>query len=318
MLQRGVTCFAPTIITAPEERICTALRAVAQARRLWPRAAACVPYVHVEGPHISALDGYRGAHPANSVRPPSVAEFLRWQDASGGLVGIVTMSPHFSGSAAYIAALVESGVIVAIGHTHASSEEITRAVDAGASLSTHLGNGIPAEIPRHQNPLWPQLADDRLTASFIADGHHLPADALKVMLRAKSLERSILVSDSVVLAGMPVGLYSTPVGGRVELKADGRLCIAGSNLLAGATASLPQCISHAVQSLDLPLHQVLRLATENPGRFVQHRGKLSVGSRADAVRFRWENGMVIEDVWLGGEKVFTRNEGTVEGPCGER
>jgi N-acetylglucosamine-6-phosphate deacetylase len=307
MLQRGVSCFAPTIITAPEDRICAALRAIADARRQWSRVAACIPYAHVEGPHISALDGYRGAHPAESVRAPSLAEFNRWQETSGGLVGMVTISPHSSESPAYIEAVVESGVHVAIGHTHASAEEIERAVNAGARLSTHLGNGIAPEIPRHLNPLWSQLADDRLTATFIADGHHLPPNMLKVMLRAKTVDRAMLVSDSVALAGMPPGLYDTPVGGRVELRVDGRLWVAGSELLAGATASLPQAISHVVHSIGLPLHEALRMATTNPGRFVAGRGHLSPGLRADAVRFRWDDEMVIEDVWLGGEQVFTRS-----------
>ena len=309
MLDQGVTSFVPTIITASEDRICRALEVIAETRRAWPRAAACIPYVHVEGPHISALEGYRGAHPAESVRPPCVAEFERWQDAGSGIVGMVTMSPHFRESVDYIAALVEQGVQVALGHTHASPEEIKRAVDAGATLSTHLGNGIPVEIARHRNPLWPQLANNRLTASFIADGHHLPADALAVMLRAKSLDRSVLVSDSVALAGMPPGLYETPVGGRVDLRPDGRLCIAGSELLAGATSSLPRCIGYVVRELGLPLHEALRLATANPGRFVGGRGHLRVGARADVVQFRWENDIFVESVWLGGELVFTRKAG---------
>ena len=306
MLESGVTCFAPTIITASEGRICDALRAIAEARRRWASVAACIPYVHVEGPHISPADGYRGAHPADHVRPPCIAEFARWQDACGGLVGMVTMSPHYGNSAEYIAALAAAGVHVAIGHTDASAEEIAGAVEAGARFSTHLGNGVAAELARHRNPLWPQLAEDRLTASFIADGQHLPVDVLKTMLRAKGQHRAVLVSDAVALAGMPAGVYETPVGGRVEMQANGRLCVAGSELLAGATASLPQGVAHVVRALGLPLHEALTLATANPGGLVGGRGRVEVGARADLVRFRWEKEIVIEDVWLGGEQVYTR------------
>ena len=306
MLSLGVTCFAPTIITASEERICNALAAIAEARRVSLKAAACIPFVHVEGPHISPLDGYRGAHPSDSVRAPSLREFQHWQNAAGGCVGMVTLSPHYSESPAYISELVAGGVHVAIGHTHATTEQIVRAVDAGACLSTHLGNGIAATIPRHDNPIWPQLAEDRLTATFISDRHHLPAAVIKAMLRAKGVARSILVSDSVALAGMPAGIYDTPVGGRVELRSDGRLCVQGSELLAGATASLAECVSNLVSITDLPLHEVLRMATENPGRFAGNRGRLKVGSRADIVRFHWQDTMSIEDVWLGGERVYTR------------
>lgn len=306
MLACGVTCFAPTIITAAESRICGALEAIAAARQRWPQVAACTPFAHVEGPHISAKEGYRGAHPASEVRPPSIEEFMRWQKACDGIVGMVTMSPHFSETVAYVKALTAIGVLVAIGHTHASAEQIRCAVDAGARVSTHLGNGMAAEIPRHRNPLWPQLAEDRLTATFIADGHHLPEDMLKAMLRAKGMERAILVSDAVALAGMPPGVYDTPVGGRVELRPDGRLCLAGSELLGGATASLPQCVGYAVRELGVPLPEALQMATENPGAFVGGRGHLKVGGRADAVRFRWERKIVIEDVWLGGERIYVR------------
>jgi len=306
MLSLGVTCFAPTIITASVDRICDALAAIAEARRVHPKAAACIPFVHVEGPHISPLDGYRGAHPAEVVRPPSLVEFQQWQKAAGGCVGMVTLSPHFAEANVYIAELVAEGIHVAIGHTHASAEQIERAVAAGACLSTHLGNGIAATVPRHANPIWPQLAEDRLAATFISDGHHLPPAVIKAMLRAKGVARSILVSDSVALAGMPAGIYDTPVGGRVELRSDGRLCLLGTELLAGATASLAECVGNLVSITDLPLHQVLKMATENPGRFAGNRGQLKVGSRADIVRFRWQDAMSIEDVWLGGERVYRR------------
>jgi N-acetylglucosamine-6-phosphate deacetylase len=303
MLSNGVTCFAPTLITSPEEAICSRLGVIAAARNKHSRVAACVPFVHVEGPHISPLDGYRGAHPADAVRPPSIAEFDRWQQASGGIVGMVTLSPHFDKSVEYIAALVQRGVYVAIGHTHASPEQIAQAVNAGASFSTHLGNGIAQEIPRHRNPIWSQLSDDRLTASFIADGHHLPAEVLRAMLRAKGVARSILVSDSVALAGMPPGIYNTPVGGQVELLSDGRLCVFGTELLAGSTASLAQCIGNLVRVTQRPLSDALALVTANPGRYAEGRGKLAVGSRADLIRLRWSDELKIEDVWLAGEHV---------------
>jgi len=308
MLSRGVTCFAPTIITAPDDSICHALSIIAEARQCQPRVAACIPFVHLEGPHISPLDGYRGAHPVDAVRPPSIAKFERWQHAAGGQIGMVTLSPHFNESTTYIAALVEQGVHVAIGHTHASPEQVQHAVDAGARLSTHLGNGIAPVIPRHRNPIWPQLADDRLTATFIADGHHLPPDVLKAMLRAKGVKRSMLVSDSVALAGMPAGVYTTPVGGRVELQPDGRLCVLGSELLAGATASLAQCIGNLVRVTGVPLHEALSMATANPGRFAGGRGQLKPGSRADILRFRWQDAILVEDVWLAGEQIYTRSE----------
>jgi N-acetylglucosamine-6-phosphate deacetylase len=306
VLACGVTCLAPTLISAPEERICHALNVIAEARKRHRKIAECIPFVHVEGPHISPLDGYRGAHPAEAVRPPSIAEFHRWQSACDGIVGMVTLSPHYSESRGYIAALAAKGVLVAIGHTHATPQQIRNAVEAGATLSTHLGNGIAHEIPRHANPIWSQLADDRLTATFIADSHHLPQDVLRVMLRAKGVRNSVLVSDSVALAGMQPGVYSSAIGGRVELSPDGKLCVLGSDFLAGSTASLAQCIGHTIRMAGVTIGDALAMASANPGRFAGGRGQCALGSRGDLVQFRWKDGVLIENVWLAGEQVYER------------
>lgn len=288
LLATGTTTFLPTLITAPEERIIAALRAIARAREAHPLVASAIPFVHVEGPHISPEDGPRGAHPRDHVRTPSLAEFDRWQAVSQNLVGMVTISPHWENAAEYIATLVARGILVSLGHTDARPEQICAAVNAGASLSTHLGNGVSPFLPRHPNLLWAQLADDRLTATFIADGHHLPPDTLRAMLRAKGIERSVLVSDSVALAGMPPGTYNSPIGGRVELRADGRLCMAGSDFLAGAACSLTDGVARIVRSSICTPHEAFRMATTNPGRFVGGRGLLRPGAAADLLSFRFE------------------------------
>ena len=301
----GTTSFAPTIITASEERIVAALRAVAEARAADPLLARAIPFVHVEGPWISPQDGPRGAHPADQVRPPDLAEFARWRAACGGLVGMVTLSPHFPGVADTIAALTGAGVRVAIGHTHASPQQIAAAADAGAVLSTHLGNGAAAVLARHPNLIWAQLAEDRLCASFIADGHHLPAETLKSMLRAKGIERSILISDAAALAGLAPGIYEAEIGGRVELTEDGRLGMAGTPFLAGAARPLATGVAFVASFCGVTLGQAVRMATENPGRFAGVGGRLRVGAPADLVRFRWQPGdrdLRIETVLVGGEE----------------
>lgn len=285
LIAMGVTTYLPTIITASEEKMIAALQAVAEARRRSKLVADTVPFIHMEGPHISPADGARGAHPSQHIRPPSIAEFNRWQQASGGFVGMVTLSPHFLEAEAYIATLTAQGVHVALGHTAASPAEILKAVDAGARLSTHLGNGVAGMLPRHPNLLWTQLAEDRLTATLIADGHHLPADTFKVMVRAKGVGRSILVSDTVALAGMPPGLYDTPVGGRVELRNDGRLNMPDTGFLAGATLPLKDGLARAISQMGLSVADSITMATANPGRFASGAGVLRVGAPADLIRF---------------------------------
>jgi N-acetylglucosamine-6-phosphate deacetylase len=151
--------------------------------------------------------------------------------------------------------------------------------------------------------LWTQLAEDRLTATMIADGHHLPADTLKAMLRSKGIERSILVSDAVALAGMPPGSYDTPVGGKVELDANGRLSLAGTSYLAGAALPLKDGVARAVAMTGVSLGDAVRMATANPGRFTGHRGELRVGARADLIRFTLDPGgmgLHIETVIVAG------------------
>jgi N-acetylglucosamine-6-phosphate deacetylase len=255
------------------------------ARRISALAAHSIPFVHIEGPFISADDGPRGAHPREEIRPPTIEEFERWQAASDGLVGMVTLSPHWENAREFIGAITGRGVLVAIGHTNSTPEQIHAAAEAGAKLSTHLGNGIAGTLPRHPNPIWAQLADDRLTATFIPDGHHLPADTLKAMLRAKSIARSILISDSVALAGMPPGTYKAAIGGQVELHANGRLCMIGTDSLAGAALPLKDGIANCVFLEICSLSDAIRMTTENPGRLIGGRGTFRIGAKADIVRF---------------------------------
>src|SRR5690606_31509122 len=113
----------------------------------------------------------------------------------------------WEGAPRFIARAVSSGVVVAIGHTGATSEQIRAAVDSGARLSTHLGNGAHAVLPRHPNYIWDQLACDELWASIIVDGHHLPATVVKCFQRIKGSERLILITDAVSVAGLPPGRY---------------------------------------------------------------------------------------------------------------
>jgi N-acetylglucosamine-6-phosphate deacetylase len=284
----GVTTFVPTIITASEDRILSALRAIGEARSRSPLVRHAIPFVQVEGPHISPADGPRGAHPREPVRPPDIAEYERWQAASGGLVGMVTLSPHWDGALPYIAHLASRGCVVAIGHTDAEPARIHEAADAGATLSTHLGNGVAHELARHPNLLWAQLADDRLTASFIADGHHLPADTLRAMLRAKGTERSILISDTVALAGLSPGIHRTSVGRTVELTAEGRIGIPGTRTLAGAALPLRSGIANVARLPGFSLRDAILMATKNPGRFTGGRGELRAGADADLVQFRFD------------------------------
>lgn len=307
LLSMGVTTFLPTIITASEEKIIRALRAIAEARRASPMVAHAVPFVHVEGPFLSPEDGPRGAHAREYIRAASLLEFERWEAASDNLVGMVTISPHDEDALEFISVLAKREVVMAIGHSHATPAQIHAAADAGATLSTHLGNGLGSPLPRHPNLLWAQLADDRLAATFIADGHHLPLDTLKSMIRAKGIERSILVSDTVALGGMPPGFYDTTVGGAVQVTSEGRIVSAtGGGFLAGAYRPLVDGIARVAGIEGVALGGAIQMATENPGRFAGRRGALRIGAEADLILFDWNaasNALQILNVLVQGAQL---------------
>lgn len=286
MAEVGVTTWVPTVVTAPEPFIHHALEQVTIAIARHPEVAAAVPMVHVEGPFISDLDGARGVHDPACIRPLDADEVCRWTSRHP-VVGIVTVSPHAQDAPEQISRIVDLGVTVSIGDTHASTAQLHDAVEAGASLATHLGNGIPSLLPRHPNAIWTLLADDRVTAGLIADGHHLPADVLTVMLRAKTATRAFLVSDSTTLAGQAPGRYDTPVGGQVDVSVDGRLSFVGTDLLAGAGRHLADGVRHLVSALGVPWSDVVGLASDTPGRLLgtrrRYAGLLEPGGPANLV-----------------------------------
>ena len=260
---------------------------------------------HVEGPHISAEDGPRGAHPAYWVRPPNLEEFRRWQEATEGDIRLVTLSPHWPEAPGYIAALAKSGAAASIGHTGASADQIAAAVDAGATLSTHLGNAARGLMPKFPNCLWDQLAEDRLSASFIADGIHLDGAFLRAALRAKGVERTILVTDAAAPAGAAPGRYRLGEL-HVDLTADDRVVLAGTQKLAGSALRMNRAIANVVRNGDLGLAGALQAATANPARLIRLEGRtkgLDAGERGDLVIFRKNPEIAIEAVYLDGTRV---------------
>ena len=266
--RHGVSGSCVTLCTESEPRILEGLRGIVAACESDPLVAASVVGIHVEGPHISPEDGPRGAHPLRHVRPPDVAEYRRWQEAAGGRIRIVTLAPEYAEAVSYIRAIVADGVVASIGHTAATGDQIRAAVDAGARWSTHLGNGAHDLVRRHPNYIWDQLAEDRLSAGFIFDGQHLPPAVMKTFLRAKGIERTVLVSDVVSMAGLPPGRYTAFDGGEIDLLASGRLELAGTPYLAGSATALPTCLANAVRHAGVTLSEAVRMVTANPARLL--------------------------------------------------
>jgi N-acetylglucosamine-6-phosphate deacetylase len=311
ILQTGVTRFYPTVITGSPEDMSGALSNLARAKEATWEGAAMEAF-HLEGPYISPDDGPRGAHPLQWARRPDSDEFQRFQEAARGNIRLVTLSPEWPDASRFIEALVREGVVVSIGHTRATPGEIANAVSAGATLSTHIGNGAHAMLPRHPNYIWEQLAEDRLAASFIVDGIHLPPSFLKVALRAKGLERALLVTDAVMPAGCAPGPYKLGEVD-VELHSDGSVRLLGGTRLAGSALRMDRALENVMRMAGLNLREAITLATRNParvGRIASRQRGLNPGERADLVRFRYApdtHEIEVLETFLAGRRVDAGN-----------
>jgi len=292
--REGVTTYYPTVITNTPEAIEEAVRTIAAACVEDPVADRAIAGIHVEGPFISPEDGARGAHGKQYVRAPDWDMFRRWQEAAGGRIKIITVSPEWPESREFIRRVSESGVTVSIGHTAATPEQIREAVDAGARMSTHLGNGAHLMLPRHPNYIWEQLADDRLHACVIADGFHLPVSFLKVVMRVKG-RRAMIVSDAAYLSGMPAGEYETHIGGRVVLTPEGRLHLADNpKILAGSAQMQLWHIAHVVNNGLVDMAEAWDMCSVRPASFMglPAGNGLADGAPADFVLFERDGGRI--------------------------
>jgi N-acetylglucosamine-6-phosphate deacetylase len=308
----GVTRIYPTVITGGESTMQGALRMLARAKRDLSIGDA-FEAIHAEGPFISAEDGPRGAHPREHAHAPNLDEWRRMQEAADGHIRLLTLSPEYDGACRFIEQVTAEGVVVSIGHTKATAEQIRDAVSAGATMSTHLGNGAHTVLPRHPNYIWEQLAQDKLTASFIVDGIHLPASFFTVALRAKGVERSVLVTDAVMPAGCEPGNYRL---GEVDvmLHPEGKVTLRDGSRLAGSALKMHDAVANAMRLGGLGLREAITMCTTNAARAGRVGGRmrgLNPGDRGDLVEFRLNEttkAITVERTWLNGKCVYEREE----------
>ncbi len=308
----GTTSHFPTIVTGSREVTTKNLHTISSVLSEYPELTDAIPGIHIEGPYISSEEGARGAHDLNFIRNPDYTEFCEWQNAAEGRIRELTLAPERQGSMDLIKRLSSEGVIVSIGHTAASPELIKEAVDAGAGMSTHLGNGSHGMMPRLKNYIWEQLASDNLSASIITDGYHLPQSVVKVMLRAKGIERIILVSDVAPLGGMTPGLYKW---GHIDVEVfeDGHLGLAGTEYLAGAGHLLDHSLAWLMNEVGTSLGEAVSLCTLNPHlKFfpLTDVPGLNLGDPANLVLFNWEKGdsrLRVLETWRAGSRVYAEN-----------
>jgi len=267
-LKCGVTRLCPTLITNSFAALENGFRVLRTACEQSPVVNRMVAGCHLEGPYISPIDGPRGAHPLPHVRPADWSEFEQLQAAAGGRIRLVTLAPEVDGAIDFIRRATQAGVVIAIGHTAATPEQISAAVDAGARLSTHLGNGSAALVHRHRNHIFEQLSDPRLTASLIADGHHLPASLLRIFLKVKTPRLTVLTCDAAGWAGCPPGVYESALG-KSEILPSGKLVVAGqTELLAGSADEADVCVTQVQRMAGVTLKEAVDMTSRNPARLL--------------------------------------------------
>lgn len=302
LARKGTLQHFPTIVTRPQRTILRNIREIIKATEQYPEVHNSISGIHIEGPFISNEEGPKGAHDTLSIRAASIKEFDEWRDTAKGLLRVITLAPETEGAIELIEHAVQHGVVCAIGHTGADKKQIDAAFAAGATVSTHLGNGIYAKLDRFHNPIWPQLTNPHNTISVITDGVHVDPDLIAIFAKCKGPHHIILVSDLAPVAGLK-GNNMKWGNLNVDIAEDGSVWISGAPYLAGAGSSLFRNVFNYSKFTNSDLPSAFRLCTTNPAACYHldaERHVIACGKPSEFVSFTIDeakNGVI--------EKVFT-------------
>jgi N-acetylglucosamine-6-phosphate deacetylase len=295
--RHGTTSYLATTVSAGVAGTLRSLEGLAGAIRAQfsniQAGAECLA-VHLEGPFLNAAR--RGVHPAEHLLAPSPALLARFLAAAEGFARVLTLAPELDGSAETIAAARAAGLVVAMGHTDATYDQAVRAIELGACHAAHVFNAMRPFSHRETGVIGAVLTDPRVTAEVIADGVHVDAPALRLLLAAKSAEQILLVSDATAATDMPDGSYQL---GSIEVSVTGGVCRNREGRIAGSTLTLDRAVRRMV-ALGVPLAAAVQMAGFNPARLLgieTRKGQLVPGADAD---------VVLLDASLNVSRVFTR------------
>lgn len=308
--KKGVTTYLPTLTTNSQDVLVRNF-AILGSSINDEKLRGSIPGFHLEGPYINPEDGYRGAHPKQFVRLPDWDEFMEMYKAADGKILQVTVAPEMEGAQDFIKKCNEKGIIVAVGHHNANKEQLDLAVKNGAKTSTHLGNGCANMINRHNNPLWPQLANDDLMISIICDGFHLLPEEIKVFYKTKGVDKTIITSDVTSYAALEPGQYKTETGEIIELTNEGKLYYPAQNVLYGSASPITKGVGHVMEVTGCSLANAIQMVSTNPAKLynLNDRGLLEVGKRADLVIFTLDDFKVnILKTYVKGDLVYDNSK----------
>ncbi len=304
--KQGVTTYLPTLTTNSQEVLVKNFELLAKSMNDKDLLGS-IPGFHLEGPFINPEDGFRGAHPKRFVRLPNWDEFVEMYEAADKKILQVTIAPELEGATDFIKKCRKNGIVVALGHHNGNTEQINEAVENGAQISTHLGNGCANMINRHRNPLWPQLANDGLTASIICDGFHLLPEEISVFYKVKGPDKTIIVSDVTSYAALEPGEYKTQTGETIELTKDGMLRYPAQNVLYGSASAITKGVGHIMEVTGCSLADAIKMSSTNPAKLngINDRGLLEPGKRADIILFTLDDFKVnIQKTYVSGKLVY--------------
>jgi len=302
----GVTTYLPTLTTNSQDILVKNFTLLAKAIND-EKLLGSIPGFHLEGPYINPEDGFRGAHPKQFVRLPYWNEFMEMYKASGENIMQVTIAPEMEGAQDFIKKCHDKGIIVAVGHHNANKQQLDLAVENGARIATHLGNGCANMINRHYNPLWPQLSNDNLMISIICDGFHLLPEEIRVFYKVKGADKTIITSDVTSYAAMEPGEYKTQTGETIELTKDGKLFYPAQNVLYGSASPITKGVGYIMKVTGCSMADAIQMASTNPAKLysLNDRGTLETGKRADLILFTLDDFNVnIQKTYVKGELVF--------------
>ncbi|PWL17606.1 N-acetylglucosamine-6-phosphate deacetylase [Falsochrobactrum shanghaiense] len=302
MLATGVTTCLPTIITASLKELERRFLALDKSVRDSRLGRLMCPGYHLEGPFLNPADGYSGCHPASAMTGADVSLFDHLQGLLVKPILLTTLAPEVDGGIDFTRQMRARDVLVAIGHSACDFDLAAQAAEAGATISTHLGNGLPQILPKLNNSIFAQLAEDRLTASFIADGIHIPPQALKVLLRAKGTQRSILVTDAVSAAAVPSGNYQF-ANLDIERLDDGTVWNPNGAGLAGSSLRLDDAIRNLVNWEIASFDEAVSMASHRVAEALA--SALSVrGIRLPMSQIEWSDALTVKRVSIAGEEYY--------------
>jgi N-acetylglucosamine-6-phosphate deacetylase len=266
-LQRdGVTGIFATICTAELPVMCRRAAQIVKLREHDALSRQLVAGIHFEGPFMNETVGYRGAHPEAALHPANLDEMKQLLAAAGGLTKLVTLAPERDPGMATTRYLAGQGIAVSAGHTNASLDDLKAGIDAGLTMVTHLGNGCPMQMHRHDNIIQRALSfAGQLWICFIADGVHVPFFALKNYLKVAGIERSIITTDAVAPAGLGPGTY-TFGNWKVVAGEDMALWAPDRSHLVGSGIFMPKVEDNLRRHLGLSDNEIRQLICDNPRR----------------------------------------------------